>query len=376
MDLLLILSYAAICIAVFKIFNIPLNKWTVPTAILGGVVIVGTLVLVMNYNHPFTPLAKRVFVTTPIVPTVKGRVINVPVTANQPLQQGDVLFEVEPTTYVAEVTRLRAALAGVQTEVVQLDTSVETAHSKMIQAEAQLKRTRSEYERYKDAYDKGATSKQQVDVREKQVEVDQAAYDAAVAEDKRARQSSDADYAGDNPEVAKIRSQLVVAEFNLQETVVRAPTDGYVTHLALRPGMMAVPLPLRPVMTFVHEEEKFYVAAFRQNSLQRLKSGYQAEFLFKALPGKVFRGEVVEVLPAIGESEIQEQGSLRGTEFFQREGRTAVKLRLLDDMSEYHMPDGVSAEVAVYSDHFRHVAIMRKILLRMKSWQNYIYLDH
>jgi hypothetical protein len=45
-------------------------------------------------------------------------------------------------------------------------------------------------------------------------------------------------------------------------------------------------------------------------------------------------------------------------------------------MSDYHMPDGVSAEVAVYSDHFSHISIMRKILLRMKSWQNYLYLDH
>ena len=32
MDLLLILTYTAICVAVFKIFRIPLNKWTVPTA--------------------------------------------------------------------------------------------------------------------------------------------------------------------------------------------------------------------------------------------------------------------------------------------------------------------------------------------------------
>jgi len=35
-DLLLILTYAAICIVIFKVFKIPLNKWTVPTAVLGG----------------------------------------------------------------------------------------------------------------------------------------------------------------------------------------------------------------------------------------------------------------------------------------------------------------------------------------------------
>ena len=34
MDLLLILTYTALCIGIFKIFKIPLNKWTVPTAVL------------------------------------------------------------------------------------------------------------------------------------------------------------------------------------------------------------------------------------------------------------------------------------------------------------------------------------------------------
>ena len=54
MDLLLILTYASICVAIFKIFKIPLNKWTVPTAVLGGVVLIGTLIFLMNYNHPYS----------------------------------------------------------------------------------------------------------------------------------------------------------------------------------------------------------------------------------------------------------------------------------------------------------------------------------
>ena len=33
MELLLILTYSAICVAVFKIFRIPVNKWTLPTGL-------------------------------------------------------------------------------------------------------------------------------------------------------------------------------------------------------------------------------------------------------------------------------------------------------------------------------------------------------
>jgi len=40
------------------------------------------------------------------------------------------------------------------------------------------------------------------------------------------------------------------------------------------------------------------------------------------------------------------------------------------------LPDGIFAQVAVYSDHFTHVSVMRKILLRMTSWVHYLYLDH
>ena len=38
MDLLLILTYTAICFGIFKFFKIPLNKWSVPTAVLGGII--------------------------------------------------------------------------------------------------------------------------------------------------------------------------------------------------------------------------------------------------------------------------------------------------------------------------------------------------
>ncbi|MGL5436239.1 MAG: hypothetical protein ACRDBO_12705, partial [Lachnospiraceae bacterium] len=54
-------------------------------------------------------------------------------------------------------------------------------------------------------------------------------------------------------------------------------------------------------------------------------------------------------------------------------------LALIDlnpDESIDALPDGIYAQVAVYSDHFSHVAIMRKVLLRMTSWMHYLYLDH
>ena len=83
METLLLLTYTAICIFIFKVFKVPLNKWTVPTAALGGAVLIGSLVLVMNYNHPYSYMARELFVTTPIVPAVGGIVISVDVEPNE-----------------------------------------------------------------------------------------------------------------------------------------------------------------------------------------------------------------------------------------------------------------------------------------------------
>lgn len=167
--------------------------------------------------------------------------------------------------------------------------------------------------------------------------------------------------------MARLLAELRKAEFDLAQTVVRAPTDGLATPVALRPGAMAVSLPLAPVMTFIHTEQTIYTAAFRQNSLQRLQTGYEAEFLFRALPGKVFKGEVIDVLPAIAESQFQARGSLLGTDALRTSGRVSVTLKITDDLADYRLPLGTAVEVAVYSDKFTHVSIMRKVLIRMKK---------
>lgn len=376
MDLLLIMTYAALCIAIFKIFKIPLNKWTVPTAVLGGVLLIGTLILLMNYNHPFTQYGGKYYTTTPVVPSVQGKVVEVSAKANTPLKKGDPLFKIDPTLFEAEVVRRQSALAEAEQTVLQLASVFKESQAASIKALADKDKAEREFQRYNKGFKKGAFTEQQLDTRRQSFKAATVSYEASLAKVKQAELAYKSEIDGENTLIARVKAELAQAQFNLDETIVRAPTDGYVTQLALRPGMMAVPLPLRPVMTFVHTEDEFYVGAFRQNSLQRLQAGFEAEFLFRALPGKVFRGEVVEVIPAIGEGQVQASGSLLNSSALKNNGRALVKLKITDDLSAYHLPMGSNAEIAVYSDSFTHVSVMRKVLIRMKSWQSYLYLDH
>jgi hypothetical protein len=50
MEILLLMIYAAMCIAGFKIFRIPVNKWSLSTAVLGGIFGLSFLVLFVHYT--------------------------------------------------------------------------------------------------------------------------------------------------------------------------------------------------------------------------------------------------------------------------------------------------------------------------------------
>jgi multidrug resistance efflux pump len=376
MDLLLILTYTALCIAVFKIFKIPLNKWTVPTAALGGVIIVGTLVLTMNYNHPYSNVAREFYVTTPIVPGVGGIVTSVEIEPNTIVEKGTVLFRIDPKPYEAVVRQKQALLAGTKEGVRELEQAVASARARVVEVTANRDRTQGTFQRYESIFDRGAISANELETRRQAYFADEAALERAEADLERAQIAFGSGIDGENPGVARLQAELEKARYDLERTVVRAPTSGYVTQLLLRPGMMAAALPLRPTMVFVHEEQAPMIAAFRQNSALRLRAGYEAEIVFPSIPGRVSKGEVVQVLPTLAEGQLQNSGSLVGTQALQAIGRMPVEIRVTDDLSEFGLPTGARAQVAVYSDHFHHVAIMRKILLRMSSWQNYLYLDH
>ena len=92
MDILIIGTYAAICIVIFKVFKIPLNKWSVPTAVLGGVFLISSILISMNYLQTYAKYGKEVFVNITITPLVAGNIKSVDVVANVAVKKGDVLF--------------------------------------------------------------------------------------------------------------------------------------------------------------------------------------------------------------------------------------------------------------------------------------------
>ena len=311
METLLILTYSTVCWAIFKIFKVPVNKWTMTTVILGGVIMMATILAGMAYFHPASISARSYFVTTPIVSNVRAKVIEVNVEPNVALKKGDLLCKLDPTPFEAEVKDI----------------------------EARLKLARTRYEQSKELVTAQAGSVFDVEEFETQV--------------------------------SSLEAQLITANFNLESTEIRAPTDGFVTHLRLRPGMIAVPLPLMPIMTFVHSDKPIFVAGFSQQPMQNIKVGNEAEVLFPGIPGRVFKARVTQILGALGEGQVAPNAAMLKVGMNYPEGLIPVMIEFEEDMSEFFIPMGSIATVAVYSERWHHVTIIRRMLLRMESWRNF-----
>ena len=377
MELLLILIYVTICYVIFKLFRIPVNQWSLATAALGGIIGISLLLLIMNYNHPFTNNARIYFPVTPVLPAVKGRVVEVPVQANKPLKEGDVLFRLDPKPYQYIVDQKTAALAEAEQSVRQLKASYEQASAMAQRTNAQLTLAQQNYDRQNELFEKKVIAQATLDNYARNLETATQSLAAGRAEEERARLAYSSDLSGVHTTVARLRAELADAQYDLDQTIMRAPSAGFVTQMGLRPGMYVVPAPLRPVMVFVNTDtrDRELGAAFQQNSLQRVKAGDDAEVAFDAVPGRVFKGKVRLVLDAIAAGQLQPTGAL--VDFGERTagGRAVAVIDVIDNIDDYQIPLGAAAQVAIYTEHWHHVSMIRKILLRMRGWQNYIFLE-
>jgi len=375
MDLLIILTYAAFAYGAFRLFKIPVNGFTLLTAALGGVAIISALLLGMNYNHPYTSEARFYFNTTPIIPAVSGVVTEVPVQGNTILKAGDILFRIDPVPFENAVKAKEAALAAAVQTTHQLRATADAAQKKLESALADRDGARDVFDRSKKLLETGAIAQVQFERAKNNFNAAEATAQSAKSEADRALLEAEAVVQGVNTDVARLQAELDTAKFNLEQSVVRAPTDGTVEQNFLRPGMYAASMPLRPVMIFMHTEKPKFVAAFLQNSAQRIEQGSEAEFILPAVPGRFFKGKVNAVGAYIPQGQLQPSGNLIDPEQVKGEGRILVGIQPEDDISKYQIVPGSTAQVAIYTHHMHHLAIMRKVLLRMKSWTNFIFGD-
>jgi len=214
--------------------------------VLGGLVIAAGLILVLMTYHANEDVELPGYMEADLVLVGSeqgGRIAELSVEEGNYVKQGDPIFVLESSEQEASVAAARsrvqeaeARLADVKAEVQRPD-EIKVLEAALNEAQAMLQVASNNLERAQSLYDKGWTTKAQLDDAVSQHDRNQAAVAEAekrIIAAKLPGRSDMIDAAAANVEAA--RHALSEAEKNLAKRKVFAPTGGTVEEVYFRPG--------------------------------------------------------------------------------------------------------------------------------------------
>ncbi len=310
MIVFLTVIYVVLLLLAFKFKLIKPTLWWKLSPIIYVVVLTVALFIPMQFWAPQGPLLV-VSHSVQIVPNVAGEVIEVPVSENQLVNKGDVLFRIDPTLYQSKVDTLKAQLKLARTRLDQAERLAKT----------------------------GAGS----------------VYDVQ-------------QFTG---HVEQFEAQLIGAQYDLESTTVRAPADGFVTSVSLREGARVVSFPLTQAMAFLEPSKQLLAGQILQRDLRYVEPGLPAEIALKMHPGRVFDAEVDYVVPASPTGQVPVSGmALAAQEVLHTPFWVVIKQG--EELAALELPVGATGSVAIYTQKGAPTHVIRKVVIRVEAIMNWI----
>jgi multidrug resistance efflux pump len=418
MEVLLLGIYSFFVWLIF--IKLKLLPWTTPWKVgvaIFPVVAIAAMLLLLNIFAPTTSDVRVVKYVVPIVSQVRGRVIEVPVDNNRPVKKGDVLFRIDPTPYQNEVKSLEAQLTAEEAKVKAERARLSESQARLADAEsgerqlreqqneaaqqitstsASLELARKRVAQHTELVAAGAGNRFDLEQAQTNVKELTAQLDAARATEQQVKEKLSGRVKGDLSTVAQAKAQIATAQgqlsvsqaqvettraklenarWDLSQTTVVAPGNGTMVNVMLRPGFFVAGMPFNEVMTFVDDEFQIF-ALFGQNELHQVAPGNHAEITLDTYPGRVIKAHVDSVIWAQGQGQVEASGDLPRTTFVPPPGRFPAKLVVGKEDNVLFLAAGARGSAAIYTEHLSMIHIIRKVLLRVASYLDYVIIKH
>jgi len=375
MEALLLGIYSFFVWLIFIKFKwLPWNTKSQVTVVIIPIVALTILVLSLNVFAPSSSDTKVLKYTVQILPQVRGRVATVPIEGNKRYKKGEVLFTIDSAVYEQQVKALEAQLVDAQGSAKKLEAELVAANEQIKVPAEMLELAKLRIKQNKALVASGAGDRFALEQAEADAKQLMAQVGAAKANAEQVKSKLNATVNGELAEVAQIRAQLAQAQWDLDQCIVYAPADGYVVNLQLRPGSTVVPFPVQAAMSFV-EDTYQVIAMYQQNELYMAAPGNEAEISLYTVPGHVIKAKVDSIVWAQGEGQLTQSGVVPQTGAVATPPqRFAVKLTIDEKDKEIFLAAGAKGSAAIYTDHGHMIHIIRKVIMRVGAYMNYLVL--
>ena len=311
----------------------------------------------------------------PIASQVSGVVSSVNVAINDIVENGEVLFDIDPEPFEIAVKKAQADLEKAGQDIGASTANVAAAQASLADARAKLNSVQTDANRFIVMEGSGVVPQARVD--RARSDVEQAKEKVANAEADLQRAKEQLGTKGkENPKIRAALSALEKARFDLSNTSVRAPSTGAITNMKIDIGHYAQAG--NPVMVFVSIKDVWVEAYMRENNLGNVKAGDKAEIVLDVAPGRVFKGTVASTgigvkwekggspgeLPTISTT----SGWLRDPQRF------PVIIKFADNEAQGLRREGGQADVIIYTNNsIFFLNALAWIQIRLASLVSYVY---
>lgn len=234
--------------------------------------------------------------TIDVVPEVSGRIVELAVTDNQQVKQGDLLFRIDPRPYEASLAKAEASLAALDKQIMLTQRSVDaqkfaagSVEATVAKARAAAKQASDTLKRTEPLLAQGFVSAEDVDRARTAQRASEADLNAVLLQ---AQQAASA-VSGVDALVAQrvaVEADIALTKLHLEMATVRAPFDGRVVSLKTSIGQFASAM--KPIFTLIDTRHWYVIANFRETDLKNLHTDTPATLRLMSDSGKTFSGKV------------------------------------------------------------------------------------
>jgi len=287
---------------------------------------------------------------------IPGRVVKVAVHENQLIEQGALLFSIDPESFSIALERTEARLISARQEIQALRAIHKQKLAELTLAEGDAEYYQRQYQRQQKLNTRGFASGTNLDsanrnLRNAADRVSAIIQDIAQA---RAKLGGDPDMPIDSqPAVREAQAARDQAALDLRRTHVRAPVTGFVTNFDLQPGEYIEAG--RVVFSIVGDGKVWIHANFKETKLTHVRAGQTATIRVDAYPGKIREAVVSSISPATGaEFALLPPQNATGN-WVKVVQRLPVRLELKNPLTDPPLRAGMSVIVEIDTGHQRRL---------------------
>jgi multidrug resistance efflux pump len=275
-----------------------------------------------------------------------------------------------PAPFQYKVSQLRASLAAAQQQTKILKSNFEQATANVAGLTTQVAFNEKRLGDIQKLAAEDANTQFQAEDRQNQYETALAQLNGAKAAQQSAKLATDSEIGGVNTTVAQLQAQLDNASWELSQTVIRAPADGYVTVVALSVGDRA--LQARSAMSFIVESEIMIVGMFSQNGFQTVKDGAAVDIVFDNVPGRIYHAKITAIPKGIGQGQIAVSGTLARATALGGATASPAEISIPEEMSRDSLRLGMSGSATAFADNAGVIGLLASILVWISSYTAYL----